>query len=82
MWAATPVGGRDSQPNALRPKAHPPSGRLASARLEHALRVAQEVASDPADATPAPRGTYFVRVRAANAFGLSPPTNEVVVVVP
>lgn len=31
---------------------------------------------------PAPRGTYVVRVRAANAFGLSPTTNEVTVVVP
>ena len=31
---------------------------------------------------PAPSGTYFVRVRAANAFGLSPATNEVTVVVP
>lgn len=30
----------------------------------------------------APAGTYFVRVRAANAFGLSTPTNEVTVVVP
>jgi hypothetical protein len=32
--------------------------------------------------TPAPAGTYFVRVRAANAYGLSPATNEVTVVVP
>ncbi len=31
---------------------------------------------------PAPAGTYVVRVRAANAFGLSPATNEVTVVVP
>lgn len=31
---------------------------------------------------PAPAGTYFVRVRAANAFGLSPATNELTVVVP
>ena len=31
---------------------------------------------------PVPPGTYYVRVRAANAFGVSPPTNEVVVVVP
>lgn len=31
---------------------------------------------------PAPAGTYFVRVRAANAFGMSPATNEVTVVVP
>lgn len=31
---------------------------------------------------PAPAGTYFVRVRAANAFGLSASTNEVTVVVP
>ena len=30
----------------------------------------------------APAGTYFVRVRAANAFGLSAATNEVTVVVP
>lgn len=33
-------------------------------------------------ATPAPPGHYFVRVRAANASGLSPPSNEVVVDVP
>ncbi|MEZ5419889.1 MAG: hypothetical protein R2708_21445 [Vicinamibacterales bacterium] len=33
-------------------------------------------------ATRAPSGTYYVRVRAANAFGVSPPTNEIVVVVP
>jgi hypothetical protein len=33
-------------------------------------------------AAPAPRGTYFVRVRAANAFGVSGATNEVMVVVP
>jgi hypothetical protein len=32
--------------------------------------------------TPAPSGTYFIRVRAANASGLGPATNEVVVVVP
>jgi hypothetical protein len=32
--------------------------------------------------TPAPPGTYFVRVRAANAFGASPASNEVTVVVP
>lgn len=32
--------------------------------------------------TPAPAGTYFVRVRAANAFGQSAASNEVVVVVP
>lgn len=32
--------------------------------------------------TPAPPGTYFVRVRAANAFGASAPTNDVVVTVP
>ena len=31
---------------------------------------------------PAPPGTYFVRVRAANAFGASPPSNEISVVVP
>jgi hypothetical protein len=31
---------------------------------------------------PAPPGTYVVRVRAANAFGLSATTNEVTVVVP
>ena len=29
-----------------------------------------------------PSGTYFVRVRAANAFGVSGPSNEVTVVVP
>lgn len=33
-------------------------------------------------ATPAPSGTYYVRVRAQNAFGAGPSTNEVVVVVP
>lgn len=32
--------------------------------------------------TPAPPGTYFVRVRAANAFGVSAATSEVTVVVP
>jgi hypothetical protein len=32
--------------------------------------------------TMAPRGSYVVRVRAANAFGVSPPSNEVAVVVP
>lgn len=37
---------------------------------------------DTAFITPAPPGRYVVRVRAANAFGVSPPTNEVVVVVP
>ncbi len=31
---------------------------------------------------PAPPGTYVVRVRAANAYGLGPATNEVTVVVP
>jgi hypothetical protein len=30
----------------------------------------------------APSGTYFVRVRATNAFGTSAPSNEVVIVVP
>lgn len=29
-----------------------------------------------------PSGTYVVRIRAANAFGVSPPTNEVTLVVP
>ena len=37
---------------------------------------------DTSWSVPAPAGTYFVRVRAANAFGLSPATNEVTVVVP
>ncbi len=32
--------------------------------------------------TPAPPGTYFVRVRAANVFGHSAPSNEVAIVVP
>ncbi len=32
--------------------------------------------------TPAPSGTYYVRVRAANAFGVSASSNEVTVVVP
>jgi len=33
-------------------------------------------------ATPAPPGTYAVRIRAANTFGIGPPSNEVTVVVP
>lgn len=33
-------------------------------------------------ATPAPPGRYYVRLRAANAFGAGPATNEVVVEVP
>jgi hypothetical protein len=33
-------------------------------------------------ATPAPPGVYFVRVRAANAFGIGPASNEVTVIVP
>ncbi|MEZ5283251.1 MAG: hypothetical protein R2712_00290, partial [Vicinamibacterales bacterium] len=33
-------------------------------------------------ATSAPAGTYFVRIRAANTFGIGPPSNEVAVVVP
>jgi hypothetical protein len=37
---------------------------------------------DTSFVTPAPSGTYFVRVRAANAFGASVPSNEVTVVVP
>ena len=37
---------------------------------------------DTSFTTAAPPGTYFVRVRAANAFGASPPSNEVIVVVP
>ena len=37
---------------------------------------------DTTFATPAPNGAYYVRVRAANVFGSSPPSNEVVVVVP
>jgi hypothetical protein len=37
---------------------------------------------DTTFSTPAPSGTYFVRVRAANAFGQSLPSNEVTVVVP
>jgi hypothetical protein len=32
--------------------------------------------------TAAPPGTYVVRIRAANAFGIGPPSNEVTVVVP
>lgn len=31
-------------------------------------------------ATPAPPGTYYVRIRAANAAGIGPPSNEVIVV--
>ena len=37
---------------------------------------------DTTFATPAPPGRYYVRIRAANAFGLGPPSNEVVVDVP
>ena len=37
---------------------------------------------DTALSTAAPPGSYFVRVRAANAFGVSAPSNEIVVVVP
>lgn len=37
---------------------------------------------DTSFATPAPSGTYYVRVRAANAFGVGPASNEVAVVVP
>jgi hypothetical protein len=37
---------------------------------------------DTSVTTPAPSGTYFVRIRAANAFGTSTPSNEVTVVVP
>ncbi|MCC6989277.1 MAG: hypothetical protein IT181_09785 [Acidobacteria bacterium] len=37
---------------------------------------------DTAWSLPTPSGTYFVRVRAANAFGLSPATSDVLVVVP
>lgn len=39
-------------------------------------------ALDTSLAAPAPAGTYFVRVRAANAFGVSAPSNEVMIVVP
>lgn len=37
--------------------------------------------ADTSFAVPIPPGTYFVRVRAKNAFGLSAPSNEVAVVV-
>ena len=37
---------------------------------------------DTSVATPAPAGTYYVRVRAANAYGVSAATNEVRLVVP
>lgn len=37
---------------------------------------------DTSFTTAAPSGTYFVRVRAANGFGASAPSNEVTVVVP
>lgn len=38
--------------------------------------------NDTTSSAPVPSGTYFVRIRAANAFGVSAPTNEVSVVVP
>jgi hypothetical protein len=37
---------------------------------------------DTTFSTRVPPGTYFVRVRAANAFGHSAPSNEVTIVVP
>ena len=37
---------------------------------------------DTSWSVPAPPGTYVVRVRAANAYGLGPESNEVAVVVP
>lgn len=37
---------------------------------------------DTTFSTPAPPGTYVIRVRAANAFGVGPASNEVTVVVP
>lgn len=37
---------------------------------------------DTTFSTPAPPGTYVIRVRAANAFGAGPASNEVTVVVP
>jgi hypothetical protein len=39
-------------------------------------------ALDTTFSTPAPAGTCFVRIRAANAIGQSPPSNEVIVAVP
>ena len=46
------------------------------------LAVFQTGHLDTAFATPAPPGRYYVRVRAANTFGASAPSNEIVVVVP
>jgi hypothetical protein len=37
---------------------------------------------DTAFSAPAPAGTYYVRIRARNAFGASAPSNEVQIVVP
>jgi hypothetical protein len=74
-----------------------PVGRLATVSALLALLLPSPAASQQAsDAVPilpwgtldttfsthVPSGTYFVRVRAANAFGHSAPSNEVTIVVP
>lgn len=46
------------------------------------LAVLDRASTATSFSTPAPRGTYFVRVRALNACGVSVPTEDATVVVP